>query len=52
MDCIENSAYLNPALENYECEGQMNLFDFIEMEQSGNGNQLEYTLSGVCSNIN
>lgn len=51
MDCSENSAYLNPAMENYECEGQINLFEYIEMEQDGNGNKLEHTMSGVCSDI-
>ena len=36
MDCNENSVYLNPIVENYECEGQMNLSEFIEQEQEIN----------------
>ena len=30
MDNTDTSTYLNPALENYECDGQMSLFEFIE----------------------
>ena len=36
MDCNENSSYMNPIMENYECEGQMPLFEFIEQEQEDN----------------
>jgi hypothetical protein len=37
-DCNEESAYLNPVLGNYECEGQMSLFEFTEQEQEVNEN--------------
>ena len=30
MDNSEVPNYSNPALESYECDGQMSLFDFIE----------------------
>ncbi len=32
------SAYNNPALENYECEGQMDIFDFLADIAKGNEN--------------
>ncbi len=28
-DYLEDGSYMNPALANYECDGQMSIFDFI-----------------------
>lgn len=35
-DCLANSSYLNPALEKYECDGQMSIFDFINETSNQN----------------
>lgn len=34
-DCHANG-YLNPALEKYECDGQMSIFDFIDETSNQN----------------
>lgn len=34
----ETSAYLNPIMGNYECEGQLSFFDCIKEEEIENGN--------------
>ena len=35
----ETSAYLNPIMENYECEGQLSFYDFEEKEETENDNR-------------
>lgn len=32
----ETSAYLNPIMETYECEGQISFFDLLEKEETEN----------------
>lgn len=33
---IESSAYLNPIMENYECDGQLSFFDLVKEEETEN----------------
>ena len=50
-DCLADSSYSNPALTNYECDGQMSIFDFIKEFPSqsyiDNDNNNNYNQSGV-----
>ncbi len=48
-DCLADSSYMNPALANYECDGQMSIFDFInELPNQRSINKNENTINTSC----